>query len=91
MKKINKNINIALIFILIGVFSFSDISYGLRPPMISRTAKDYKKIVKEALTDREKEVLGLVAKGWEDKKIASKLNLGVAIVVTCKRNIRIHF
>lgn len=33
MKKINKNINIALIFMLIGVFLFSDVSYALRVPV----------------------------------------------------------
>jgi hypothetical protein len=40
MRKICKNINIALIFMLIGVFLWQDFAYGLRPPLRHSSIKE---------------------------------------------------
>jgi DNA-binding NarL/FixJ family response regulator len=39
------------------------------------------------LSDREIEVMSLIAQGYINKEIADKLNIGLATVVTHRRNI----
>ncbi len=56
-------------------------------PLISGMEKDEAAEEKDSISQREKEIIALVAKGMTNKEIADKLYLSVHTVITHRRNI----
>ncbi len=56
-------------------------AHGKNLPPVPKTANE------NILSDREIEVMSLIAQGFINKEIADKLNIGLATVITHRRNI----
>ena len=53
-----------------------------------RTSSPMPKVLQQKiLTDREIEVMSLIVQGFINKEIADKLNIGIATVITHRKNI----
>ena len=78
---------VALLFTIIGIWSGMQLSRKKQQPVIPSTQVDEKNLQRLAISKREQEVLGLMAKGYSNQEIADKLFLSLNTVKTHSSNL----